>query len=190
MKTLTKIAALTAAAFVGFSAASAQGYGQQPNGYGHAQPQPQWDVQYQGPQQPQYPSQPQPHYPVNQPGPYGPSQPYGQQNAYTGVAGVSPQIAALFTNASYREIQGEMMAVAVYAPDGRCEVTVGGRTRGRAVTSQSCRYAVREIGPGRISMSFQVVINGQTLEDSTIIRIRRDGSLFDEKERSVAVRIG
>lgn len=164
MKTLTKITALAAAAaFIGIGTASAQAYPhQQPGGYNSGQP-----------------------------GGFGPvaHQPY-QQPAYNGVMGASPQVAALFTNTSYREIQGEMMAVAVYAPDGRCEVTIGGRTRGRSVTTQSCRYGVREIGQGRISMSWTAMINGQTMQDTSILRVRRDGSLFNEKQRTVAVRIG
>ena len=128
-------------------------------------------------------------YPQQPGGNFPGVQPYNQQNSYNGVAGASPRVAALFTNTSYREIQGEMMAVAVYAPDGRCEVTIGGRTRGRSVTTQSCRYGVREIGPGRLSLSWQATINGQTMQDSSTLRVRRDGSLFNEKERTVAVRI-
>ena len=161
MKTLKKLAIAATLAIAPLSAASAQMHGQPQSG-GYPQ-------QVGG-----YPQQQKQHAP---------------DSAYTGVQGVSPQTAALFTNTSYREIEGQMMAVAVYAPDGACQVTIGGRTGGQSVTTQSCRYAVRELGNGRIAMAAKATINGQTVSDVATLRIRPDGSLMDEKTRTVSVRI-
>lgn len=155
MKTLSKIALCTIAAFAQISAANAQMRGPQPSGYGAPQPQKQ----------------------------------HAPDSAYFGVRDVSPQTAALFTNTAYREIEGQMMAVAHYAPDGRCEVTIGGRTGGQKMTTQSCRYVVRDLGPGRIGLAAKATINGQTISDHTTLRIRPDGSMIDEKTRTVSKRI-
>lgn len=108
---------------------------------------------------------------------------------HTGVMGASPRVAALFTNTAYRAVQGSVMGVATYAPNGECGVTIGGRTGGRKMSAQGCRYTVREIGPNRISMTVTAVFNGRRTTETSTNVIRPDGSLFDEKTRIVAVRI-
>ena len=115
-----------------------------------------------------------------------------QQGAshYNGVANVPPAVAAKFNNAAYRTIQGQMMGVASYAPNGECGVTIGGRKSGRRMSATACRYSVEFLGNGRIRMSSTVTMNGQTMTDSSTLQMRRDGSLFDEKYRTVMVRIG
>ncbi|MEM9262176.1 MAG: hypothetical protein AAGA22_01235 [Pseudomonadota bacterium] len=127
--------------------------------------------------------------PRNDPYGYGYSQPVGQGQSFNGVANVSPQIAQYFTNSGYRFIQGQTMAVVMYQPNGLCQATVGGRTRGRSMTTQSCRYGVQDLGGGRVSISSEVVMNGQTLTDTTTARLMPDGSVFDEAQRLRGVRI-
>ncbi|MEM0985907.1 MAG: hypothetical protein AAGJ32_06655 [Pseudomonadota bacterium] len=129
---------------------------------------------------------------------YGAGQPFGSSNhtqpvaqarAFTGATQASPSTAARFNNTAYRIIQGDLMIVVVYAMNGACEVTMGGRTRGFRMTSQACQYSVRDLGPGKIEMTSSITFNGQTQRDTGIMHMRRDGSLFEPKSRGVMVRI-
>lgn len=121
---------------------------------------------------------------------YGPGPQHGGgQGGYTGAANTSPQVARHFNNSSYRAIQGNMMAVVSYALNGECGATIGGRTGGRAMSAQFCRYSVQEIGPGRVQMRSVITMNGQTMQDVSVLQLRPDGSLFDETARIQMVRI-
>ncbi|MEM6905582.1 MAG: hypothetical protein AAF568_06775 [Pseudomonadota bacterium] len=209
MKATKLIAVATAALLALANGAAAQTYGQQNNwaqdpnmaqqgnwggqgGYGQqgwGQQQPQMGQQ-QGWGQPQPQMGQQQGWGQQQPQPQmGQQQPQQMGQQYTGVAGASPQVASFFNNTVWRTIQGEVMAVVSYAPNGQCQATVGGRTRGQSFTTDFCQYSVREIGPGRVQVASLIRLNGQVMQDSSVVQLRPDGTMFDETVRLVSVRI-